>query len=317
MKRNSFIALLIPVLFAVGIGAYFAFLPQELMNLNNFIGYMSSLSTIILVLVYLFTTSQQLNAMGNQLNEMQYTRNVQIQPLLSLNALKTRFELPRYYVGPTTDFRKMELLSRIFFSAKVQNIGNGPAVAIDVIPKLVSQEDTLVETIGERIECLSLREGDSESISIMFLDDKTKTIETLLEKLRINISMVILYKNALNMTFKQEITFVLWGNDERIKEQLKQSLKTAKIAEIDYAEQLNKFEELKKYGRDEEAGKVYDAIKEKVNNQYKGKMEIKLPTAVKAGSFSVSPISQSEYETLLVEYEETMKKHPFWKLKFS
>jgi hypothetical protein len=57
MRTKWLLVSTIPVIFAVGIVAFFALIPPESLTLNNFIAYMSSLSTAVMVLVYIITTS--------------------------------------------------------------------------------------------------------------------------------------------------------------------------------------------------------------------------------------------------------------------
>ena len=56
MKKDIIIILSIPIAFAVGIVAFFILFPLESLNLQIFIDYMASLSTVIMVLVYIITT---------------------------------------------------------------------------------------------------------------------------------------------------------------------------------------------------------------------------------------------------------------------
>jgi hypothetical protein len=307
------------VTLAVGIIAFFVLLPPELITVINFVSYASSLSTIIMVLVYLFTTSRQLNIMRNQLDEMQFSRNVEVQPLPYPEEAKANLELPRYYTSPATRFEKMALLCRIHFNFKATNIGNGPAVAVDFIPKLVAcaspwgftrqkETITLVETVGRRVECISLREGDSKETSFMFLDREHRIVEAILERRDVALSCIVTYKNALGMAFKEEISFWIDVPWEKEMETTKLCLKTAKTAEIDFAEQIREFESLKKYGREKEASKILDQVNKKLKERFAGQQELGLDVQIAAGSFSVSPISQSEYEGILAQKEEIIKR---------
>jgi hypothetical protein len=314
-KKEWLMAAIIPIIFAVGIGAFFGLFPPGSINLSNFIGYMASLSTVIMVLVYIFTTSRQLSAMRGQLTEMQYSRNVQVQPLLFLEKAKSNFELPRYYIGPKTKFKKMELLCRIHFINIVSNIGNGPAVAVDFIPKLrlglrgaMDTATTLIETFGERIECISLKEGDSVEPHFMFQDEKHQVAEALLRHYQVVLNLVVVYKNALGMAFKQQIAF--WINIPPTKEleTLELCLKSIRTADIDFAEQVKKFESLMNYERDANAMIILNDVNAELKKRLGDKTEIDLSTEVVSGSFSVSPISQLEYEKILAEQEQIIKR---------
>ena len=314
MNREWLLAVAVLIILVFGIVAFFVLLPPELMTVANFIGYASSLSTIIMVLVYLFTTSRQLNIMRNQLNEMQFSRNVEVQPLPYLEKERVTLELPRYYTSPATEFKRMTILCRFFFDFTVTNIGNGPAIAVDFIPKLYGvvsagkKEDTLVESIGKRVECISLREGDSRKIGLMFLDAGHKTVETLLKKYRVALACTITYKNALDMAFKEEMGFWISIPSEKEVKTIKSCLKTVKTAEIDFAEQVKEFEYLNEHGREKEANKIFKDVNKRLKDRFAGQEKLKLAIRIAAGSFSVSPISQSEYERLLTEKEEIIRR---------
>lgn len=313
-KKEWLIAAIIPIIFAVGIVAFFGLFPPGSINLSNFIGYMSSLSTVIMVLVYIFTTSRQLSAMRGQLTEMQYSRNVQVQPLLSLEKAKADFELPRYYMGPKTKFKKMELLCRIHFSNIVSNIGNGPAVAVDFIPKLklgrrgaMDTATTLLETWGKRIECISLKEGDFVETHFMFQDEK-RVAEALLKYFQVILNLVVVYKNALGMAFKQQIAFWINISQTKERETLELCLKSTRTADTDFAKQVKKFESLMNQGRDAKAMIIFNDVNAELKKRFGDKTEIDLSTEVVSGSFSVSPISQLEYEKILAEQEQIIKR---------
>lgn len=299
----------IPAIYLGGIIA-FLLLPQELWTLRDFISYMSSLSTVIMVFIYIFTTSQQLNAMRNQLAEMQYSRNIQSQPLLSFDDTKTRFVLPRYYVSPMTNFMQMELMCQIVTSADVTNIGNSPAVAIDFIPRIMSARGKmLVDTsLGERIECISLTEGDKQSIILVLHDKQNKTAEALLNENGVFLNLIAVYKNVLGMPFKQEIAFALQVPSEKVEENLRSCLKTTKTAEIDFSDQVREFTSLRKREKTEEAYEIVDETNAKLKKRFGDKEEIELRIIVVSGSFSVNPISQLEYQRLIAEKAEMQKK---------
>ena len=152
MVNNKILTFSIPVLFVLGLLAFFVLVPAELQELTSLIGYMSSLSTVIMVLVYLLTTSQQLDAMNKQLNEMRYSRNVQYQPLLSLEDIIPDMQAPQYYTRPEVAFLRMEFKCRLFLRSKVINIGNGPAISILFAPKIISKnEEVMIEAYGKRV----------------------------------------------------------------------------------------------------------------------------------------------------------------------
>lgn len=314
MKNDLIMITSIPIIFTIGIFAFFIFLPQELITITNFIGYASSLSTVIMVLVYLFTNSQQLRIMKIQLKEMEMTRNSQIQPLPYLEEPHAKMDLIRNYIDPTKP-DEMFLMSRFFFQFTVKNLGNGPAVSVDFIPKLYtnqifSNEESkfLIDTIGERIECISLREGDSKKISFFFWDKNHSVIESLLRRYMIGPTLLkctIVFKNSLGMAFKEEIGFVLNTQSDEDYEQIKTSVKTSKTIDIDFGDRMKKYNELKLQGHEIKADQIFSEIRDELNKKFSGKEKIKLSINIKLGSFSVNPISEKEYMTIISKQNET------------
>jgi hypothetical protein len=208
MKKEQLIAVLIPLIYIIGIIVFICLMPSQLLNVSNFIAYMASLSTIVMVLVYLFTASRQLYAMNKQLGEMEFSRKVQSRPLMSLENPRADFDLPQYYTGPSSNFSKISLLCRLDFKANLVNIGNESAIAAALIPKIVSQDNvTLIEAFGEQVGCISLKEGGSQEMDFFFLDANNKIIETILKDYNITLKVVIVFRNILGTMFKQNMDF--------------------------------------------------------------------------------------------------------------
>jgi len=248
VKADRLMTILIPFLFVLGIVLFFVLLPAELVNLSSFIAYTASLSTIIMVLVFVFTTSLQLRSMQQQLDEMKFSRNVEVQPLVYPTGVNLEMELPNYYVLPEHNFKKIRLISRIFVSLKVTNVGNGPAVEIDVIPKLVQLKyrfgssfpddigEELLDSLGSRIECISLKEGSTKEITFAFFDEKLKFANSILKESFAYLTCIITFKNAVGMTFKEFMAFGIYGTAPEEKNQFKLCLKLANTADIDFNE---------------------------------------------------------------------------------
>ena len=307
MDKEWILIILVPVLFAVGILAFFAFFPPELITLTTLVGYMSSLSTIVMVLVYIFTTSRQLDTMRSQLEEMQYSRSVQIQPLPYLEKPKASLRLPRYYTSPRDSFKKMSLWNELNFTFSVSNFGNGPAISIDFIPSVAGISLTgkgtilLMETISATVDCVSLREGDSQDVKFHFSDDKNKVIEALLAETRVALYCTLVYKNSIGMAFQENICFWVTVPSEEDMEIVRSCLKISKTAEIDFAKHVKEFERLMNLGREEEAIAILEEVNAELRKRFAGKEELDLSMKTAHGSFELGPISQAEYEKLLSE----------------
>jgi hypothetical protein len=309
---------IVPFIFVIGIVLFFILLPEELLTLTNFIGYMSSLSTTVMVLVYVVTTSRQLNTMSNQLKEMQYSRSVQVQPLPYLETRHASFELPRYYVGPSTDFKKMELRSYVKASFAILNHGNGPAIIVDFIAHLVSGprgkkgEILDKDTVTPHVDCVPLKTRNPQEIDFELDDssDGQHIVEALIKDHRIAISFIIIYKNALGKPFRENVAFWLNVKSEKDFEMLKSSLKLIRTVGIDFAAQLQKYEKLAIAGREDERIAVLEETNKKINDMF-GVSKIDLEAEIAPSTFDVRSISEEEYQGLLAlksEIEEDVSK---------
>lgn len=304
MKREQILAYSIPLLFSIGIVAFFIF-QKDFITLNAFIMYLSSLSTVIMVLIYLFTTSQQLNAMQNQLFEMQYTRNVQSQPLLNFSNYKIQLSLPKFRFKPAKR-EDISFLCQIIFTANVENIGNSPATSIDIIPSILSEskEKLAEESLGGKINVVSLKENDSKNILCVIDDSEHKIIEHLVEHRVVFLQISTLYKNVLGMTFRQNVEFIMPIYLEDVYEKLVLCLKTTKTLEIDFTERIEEYKTFMKRENYEDASKKLDEMNVELEKRFGSQEEFEIPPLILSGSFSVNPITELEYSKIISEKEE-------------
>jgi hypothetical protein len=256
-----------------------------------------------MVLVYIITTSRQLNTMHNQLEEMQYSRGVQIQPLPYFEKPKADLDLPRFYVGPQTDFKKMELMCMLHVGFSVSNVGNGPAIAIDFLPMICSgsrvkeQIILLKETLCSRIDCVPSGDRDPKPAEFHFSDKEHKAVEDLARNGRLAFGCEMVFKNSLGTAFREQVAFWLTIASEKDLETLTSSLKRIKTAEIDFSKQVKRYKELMNVGRTEEAKKVLDDANALLEKDLGKQIVLKVETSW--GAFDVRPISSSDYQKLL------------------
>jgi hypothetical protein len=307
MNNMELIKYSIPLLFVVGIIGFFILIPYN-NYIFDFVVYMSSLSTVIMVLVYLFSTSQQLDTMRLQLDEMKFTRKSQHQPLLSFSKCNYDLDLPKFYVGPDSKFKIMQLITRLFFRTSVMNIGNGPSISITFIPKLLSiNKNVLVESIGDTIECLSLKEGDSEQMSFLFLDYENILLNELLINHSIIMDVTIVYKNSLGLSFKQKMQFMIMVNSKDEMELIKSGVKLIKTADIDYTKRIKQFNVYKEKDKDKEAEIIFDEINKELDTYYSVK-SIKNNSTILPGSFTIITITDEEYNQEYLKYQKSIEK---------
>lgn len=316
----------IPIVFAAGTIAFFLLIPMELITLGNFIAYMASLSTVVMVLVYLLTTSQQLNAMQSQLTEMQLTRNLQTQPLPYPRITKSEIIAPNFWGFPQDEFGKMHLVYTLMFVGSIENLGNSPAVSVDIFPRVVCIEtrgakqsdivclqdltptkEEMLERDWQRIECLPLRDLGAKEISCAFPDDHALVESFLSQRIsQQQLQLTILYKNILGAGFRTDLAYAI-DYPETESEKLKLLLKAMESAKIDFAEDLVQYETCRASGRTEKAEELSSKLRKDFPAKYKLE-NIHLELELIPGSFSVKPITEKEYAEELAKEIETHKR---------
>lgn len=293
-KKNVIIIIIISV---IGIGVYL-FYNWNSFALVSFLQYSASLSTVVMVVIVLFTFSSQFDAMNNQLIEMQYTRNVQSQPLFNFNNLKCQLFTPHFYFNPA-DRKEIRMYNNLVFAAKIENIGNSPAIAIDIFPDFFSVKDQPLKAqgLGESFECISNEEKDSRKVLISVNDLYSELITSLLNRV-IFLELNVVYKNILGMTFLQKARYVMGPRSEKQGENVKLFNKSILSHQIDYSGDINSYHfqyEQKDY---EKAGDILEKLNEKVDSVFEDAF-IDFNLELMSGSFKVSPLQESEYQKIV------------------
>lgn len=296
-KTVPILAISIPIVFTAGIICFFLLLPTEAVTLANFISYMSSLSTILMVLVVILATRQQVK-------EMENTRVLQNQPLPYASPLKkSHLEAARFFFSPPEN--EFSLLCRLIFYGSLENIGNGSAVAIDIVPKLLYQGKTgkivAIEPVFQRVE--SLKPNQKVEIHSMFVGEQESPEGIMHECILRNyinnelisqIELNVFYRNVLGACFRSRVLFDIWFYEED-QEKIKSCAKLLETAKIDFADEIRKYTALKKDNRDTEADVLIEKMNEKLS-QNEGCANIPISLELRRGSFSVTPISLHDYE---------------------
>ncbi|AOY76702.1 hypothetical protein [Clostridium formicaceticum] len=155
----------------------------------EFITYLSGSSTFIvavLTVLYVFTTSKQLDIMSNQLEEMKKDRELQSQPLPYVENIKIIVDKPKFFYTPPED--EYSFHSRYRLKAILNNLSEAAAICIDfsaciIIP--TENEKLSLECTLYRIDVMEgksrLDEGDG--INLLYpLDRNGKFFQALRSK---------------------------------------------------------------------------------------------------------------------------------------
>lgn len=279
-------------------------MPPDALTLSNILAFTSSLSTVVMVIIVIATNSLQRK-------EMAMTRILQNQPFplilpsdsSYIEPLKMWFDVPKNTVS---------INSRIFFSFSIENIGNGPAIGVDIFAGLsyVDQKGEVVklDPINESIG--SMKQNEKRTEEIMF---KPQTISqpTMAECILKNhlstgipcieretlrpsfLTLTVFYKNILGATFKEKAHFVIRFNEDD-SERIKSCLKLLQTARIDYGKDLSKISSIMK-NTPLEAVEIVSRINEEISKK-KGCTKIDFEADPINEIFSIRSISEKEYK---------------------
>ena len=291
---NNWLFILVCAVFISGILSYFFF---NTLHLKDFLNYMTGFATILLAIltgIYVITTNGQLNVMRKQLKEMEFSRNLQTQPLPIIKDVECYIVPPEIFKD-VPDNWKIVNSTRVYMNGKVENIGVGSAVSIDIIPNLICKypNEKCIENISERFDFLE--ENGTYELEVLFNTEDEfleNFIESPIESLPI-IDLTIYYKNILGAFFKAVYKYRIYPFDEDM-DIIKKWLKNIKMFNIDFSDRIKHYNSLVKINpRGRDAKEIYDEIKyEFEKNMQDSKLDVDLYLI--PGSFNVKPISDEE-----------------------
>jgi len=244
--------------------------------------------------------------MNRQLDEMRTSRNLQSRPLPFLSPINGYLEKPKFWTGPP-DF-KAHIGYGLFFVFSAENIGQGPAISIDIHPTLlIDAKEKLVDKLTSAIKNIdSLKERERIKFYLMLVDEKISFVKAIVnhERQLSALKITSLFRNVLGGCFKTNALYYCdLKNTE--KEKFKTCLKILQNAEIDYAKELQAQHKLIDEKREEEA---YRAITE-LNKKFSSEVHCeKVPFEFKLwpGTFEVKPLTEEQYQK---ELETIGAKH--------
>jgi len=174
----------------------------------------SSLIIVLLTLMYVITTNRQLLAMQNQLNIMDSSVKLQIQPLPVPSIKEIYLEKIRAYTGPSSKFTKVELLSRFNFKIDFKNAGTGAALNISVFSTIClrnndrkEQELEIPDIVSNQIHLICENETQEVGIhnTFMILDRQFEIFKALNNnKSEVLLKLRIYYKNIVTIQLPLE-----------------------------------------------------------------------------------------------------------------
>jgi hypothetical protein len=310
--RIETIALLsIPLVFSIGITAFWLLVPSASQSLSTFIGYMSSLSTIIMVLIVVASNSLQREEMKNsRILQNQPLPSVSVSGISSLSKLTFSIDFPA---------KKACLERSLNYSLSMENIGNGPAVAIEVFPELTyfnEKKESLTIGYG-KIKFALIKPGEKVELKGWFLNE-TGSFNDLSEGImrpslsteplcygtapRFSIiKLTIFFRNLLGATFR-EIAYFHVDISEESMPKVKDCLKAQKAMAIEHQENLNQLTNIVKTDP-EKARELTKQLNAKLKD-LDGCGEIELELESNYNNFSVTQRTEKDYKKMIAAYDK-------------
>ena len=298
-KINKILIAVAVVLGLAFIGCFAYSLYNPFFSFINTLSAISSFFVAVLTVIYVYTTSKQMDFMKQQLEQMQKDQRMSEQPILDLAKLKFEIERPRFYYTPPED--EYAFLSRHHFSLQIHNVSNYPALFVDISAELLVEEDGKQLCLGATSERLNLVAANavSDSVSIMFTGDESNRIMSALRSYATSglpkVELTICYKSLSGASYLLKHTYwldVSEDNEQDIKilKNWHSSITSAPIEEKETLDLLKKVEDQKKRVM------LFEATKESFDKKLMGESALAICLSEIPQEFSLKAISDEEFE---------------------
>ena len=295
-KINKILVFILVVLCLAFIGCFaYSFFDSNFSFVNT-ISSISSFFVAVLTVVYVYTTSKQMEYMKQQLNQMQTDHRMSEQPIIDFEDLKFELERPRLFYTPPED--EYSFLSRYFLWLKIRNVSAYPALFVDISAELIVRDNDKKLGLGATSSRLNLVAANSvsEPIDIMFSGDSDNRILSALRGYSTadlpQIHIKACYKSLSGASYLLEHTYWLDIPEERTDsiEILRNWHSTIVSAPIEEKEILTI---LKKSKTAKET--AFDKAKERFNQKLLGEKSINISLIEIPQKFMLKAISDDEY----------------------
>jgi hypothetical protein len=291
---------------------------------------LSSFFIAILTVLYVLVTSNQLDLMAKQLDEMKKGRELQNQPFPWVNQIEMKLEKPRFYMFPQNG--KCRAISRYWLTIDVKNIGSSPAVCIHALSilEIPSEKETIVyKSITSSIAALEeksnspLYENDIEGklkqnlskedtlrihfscadngiFRFIFIQDytgmllKSVIIPAFYKQPKLIIR--ILYKNVLGGCFELHNEHGLDIRSLTTVQTFENWSSQIILSDTNFHDELQEIDSKKNF---EERHKLFDQMQGQFQKQIVGNDFEELDVVPADGRFSIKPVSEEEYNKAL------------------
>lgn len=268
----------------------------------DFITYLSGTSTFIvaiLTVLYVFTTSKQLDIMSSQLNEMKKDRELQSQPLPWLEKMEISIEKPRFYYTPPSD--EYSCRSRYFVISEICNLSDFPAICVDFYAEIYIPDEkspVYLKATTERIDAISAPNclGENKKVRFMFCEDGYgKFYESIRSSNTMKLPRLfvkVLYRNVSVGSFCYTNEYII-DSDSNSEQTIKDWHTLIVSFPVKYKDKIDKLKKLRSKNKDK-WDKMFHELKSEVACTIQDEF-IKLRLVAVSGKFNLKNINQEEY----------------------
>lgn len=294
-KINKALVFILIVLCLAFIGCFVYSFFDSNFSFVNTISSISSFFVAVLTVVYVYTTSKQMDYMKQQLNQMQNDHRMSEQPIIDFEELQFEIERPRLFYTPPKD--KYSYLSRYCLGLKVSNVSSYPALFVDISAELIIHDKDNELGLGATSRRLNLvaASSTSEPVDIMFAGDNNSRIMTALRSHSTSdlpqIHIKACYKSLSGASYLLEHTYWLDIHGDNI-DILKNWHTNIVSAPIEEKETLTFLQKTKK-GIDRDV--AFDEAKKRFDKKLLGEKSINVSLIEIPQKFMLKTISDDEY----------------------
>lgn len=297
--KKMYITLIIILLFLLVVfgGCIFFSIDNPKFDFISTISGLASFFIAILTVLYVYTTSKQLEIMTHQFEEIRTDRIFREQPILNFEEEQFIIYRPKFYYTPPQD--QYSFQSVYSYCANLKNLSSYPAICVDVTAELIIPKDKgslVLETNTKRFNIIS--SNNSVKIHININGD---TIAKLYEAIRLplakdlpRIQVIITYKNITGGSFHCKKTNILAPNKD--DEKLIRTWHTCIVgAPVEAKEAI---ELMKRAPKGEAWRKVFEASQKVFDIQLGDEKEIRIKCIDIPDKFELQLINSEKYKEL-------------------
>lgn len=262
------------------------------------------LAIAVLTVVYVISSSGQLEVLKKQLIELEKNRKLESQPLPITALSLVTLEPPRFFCNPADDTHSFHTRIRVDFS--IRNHTSFPAVNVITSAAIVLngiKKPIIIRCSPTQLDLLAANENyppeEQRLPDFVLSAEKDDEILAHLQKKTADLLPLlpihIVYSNILGACFSVNVTFRLSPMKQEEEETLKKWHSATVSFPVEYKDDLKDLDRLKKEQKDAQWKKQFNALQKKLVEAV-GSDELELAWERLPNSFKVRLISQEEYD---------------------